>query len=113
MATFGLHKIPESLCPPIYCIMQCLFWKIHHYFHQGALQDFDIGVPGLTDRAFKHCPLLESIGLRSELLKGQSSGITRSYGVWKIPWSQTLVEFALQAGDKSWLKLQCSLLIKV
>ena len=78
MATFALHTFPKSLWPPIYCIMQCLLQEICHCFQQGPLQDFDVGVPRLTDHAFKHCPLLESIGLRSELLKGQSPGVIES-----------------------------------
>ena len=58
MATFGLQTVPKSLWPPMYRIKQCLLWEISHCFHQGALQDFDIGVPVLTVHAFNHCPFL-------------------------------------------------------
>ena len=112
-AAFGLHTVPKFLWSSIYCITQCLLWEIRNCFHQAVLQDFDIGVPLLADHAFKHCPLLECIGLRSEPLKGQSPGITRSNGVRKISRSHTLVELALRAVAKSCLKLQCSLLNKV
>ena len=58
MAAFGLHTVSKSLWPPIYWITLCLLWEIRHFLHQGALQDLDIGVPLLTEDAFKHCPLL-------------------------------------------------------
>ena len=113
MAAFRLRIVPKSLWLPIYWITQCLLWEICHCCHQGALQDFDIGVPLLTDQSSSTAHSWSPLGWGRSCWRANKPRITRSNWVWKISQSQTLVEIALWVDAKSCLKLHCSLLNKM